>query len=782
MRKIILIATVLVMMSPFVAFAQSSEGYYDRSYIRLSYVKGDVYVQRGQDQGYEQGEVNLVVVEGDKIGTNVGRVEIQLGRRNYLRLDDYTQVDVVNLPRSDSDPTKLHLLSGSIFLRINSLDGEKNFEIHTPDASFYILEEGLCRVDVRDNRETEFSMLSGSAEAAGEEGSVLVRSGEQVVVANGRFISGPVSFYSRRDDFSDWNETRDALYARRLSRTYLPADYSDYEYELADYGRWVNEGSYGYVWVPSLTNYDWRPYYHGRWVWYPIIGWSWVSYEPWGWCTSHYGRWGWRTGLGWYWIPHRNWYWGPAWVHWFWDMDYIGWCPLGYYNYPLVIINNIFYDRYTHNNFPNNSRTLTVVRKDQLQSRRLTQVALDQTRISKIGKISLKSMSPEIRPSIDRHGEIATKAQRILSRENLRSVSKSFNASAKIIAPDGLKSSAIKRSAEPGMSKERTVRSDQIKESDSERAIKKDGSVISRPSLRNEKGAVADRPEQKAVPRDSVRPRLEGESGSRIRSFPSRGSYENESPRPGDKSSAISPPRKNGEKGNIPPFGDQVPPELREKDNGRTVIRKYDSGEPINRVPQDGRSVREQPKSPERNPGSLAPRNNDPERIVKERGRSDEGASSAPGRSLQKERERGVTRTSESLNRSVSRNDVPSFSRQSSPSRIASTPSRKIEPPSRNDSGSSRILNSPSRSSSPPSRSYSLPSPSRSFSAPSRSSSAPSRNSGSSSRSSSPPSRSFSSPSRSSSGSSARSGSSVSSRSSSSSSSGSGGGRIRKKD
>lgn len=738
MRKIILIATVLVMMSPFVAFAQSSEGYYDRSYVRLNYVKGDVYVQRGQDLGYEQGEVNLVVVEGDKIGTNVGRVEIQLGRRNYLRLDDYTQVDVVNLPRSDSDPTKLHLLSGSIFLRINSLDREKNFEIHTPDASFYLMEEGLYRVDVRDNRETEFSVWSGSAEAAGEEGSVLVRSGEQVVAANGRFTSRPVSVYSRGDDFSDWNETRDALYARRSTKTYLPAEYADYEYELADSGDWAYENSYGYVWVPRHTYSDWRPYYDGRWSWYPIIGWTWVSYEPWGWCTSHYGRWGWGLNLGWYWIPYSRWSWGPAWVHWYWDMDYIGWCPLSYYNYPAVILNNRFYDRYTHNNFPNNSRTLTVVRKDQLQSRRLTQVALDQTRISKIGKISLKSMSPEIRPSIDRHGEIATKAQRVLSRENLRSVSKSFNASAKTIAPEGLKSSAIKRSAEPGVSKERTLPNDKMKESVSERVIKKDGSVISQPSLRNEKGSVAERPEQKAVARDSVRPRLEGESGSRIRSFPSRGSYENESPRRGDKSSAISPPRKNEEKGNTPPFGDQVPPELREKDNGRTVIRKYDSGEPINRVPQDGRSVREQPKSPERNPGSSAPRNNGPERIVKERGRSDEGASSAPGRSLQKERERGVTRTSEPLNRSVSRNDAPSFSRQSSPSRIARTPSR--------------------------------------------SSSAPSRSSGSSSRSSSAPSRSFSSPSRSSSGSSARSSSSVSSRSSSSSSSGSGGGRIRKKD
>ena len=83
------------------------------------------------------------------------------------------------------------------------------------------------------------------------------------------------------------------------------------------------------------------PITYGRWAWYPIIGWTWVSYEPWGWCTSHYGRWGWGADLGWYWIPQNHWAWGPAWVHWYWDNDYIGWCPLSYYNYPAVIVNNI---------------------------------------------------------------------------------------------------------------------------------------------------------------------------------------------------------------------------------------------------------------------------------------------------------------------------------------------------------------------------------------------------------------------------------------------------------
>ena len=284
MKKLITLAITAVAAFPFLAFGQS-EGYYDRSFTRLSYVKGDVYLQRAQDLGYELGEVNLVIVEGDKLGTREGRAEIQLGRGNILRLDRETQVDVAGLPGRDGDPTKIHLLQGSVFFRVRDMDRERNLQIHTPDASFYILEAGLYRLDVASNSRTELSVYSGQAEAAGEDGSVLVRSGETITAAGGRWSGGPSGLLARRDDFESWNESRDALYARRLSRAYLPAAYSDYDYELADYGRWCYEADYGYVWVPTIYDAGWRPYYHGRWAWYPIIGWTWVSAEPWGWCT-----------------------------------------------------------------------------------------------------------------------------------------------------------------------------------------------------------------------------------------------------------------------------------------------------------------------------------------------------------------------------------------------------------------------------------------------------------------------------------------------------------------
>jgi len=426
-------------------FSYGQEDYSDYAFARLSYVKGDVYIQRAADLGYEEGVVNLLIVEGDKLGTREGRAEVHFGKRNYLRIDSDTQVDFVKLPQNGEGEVKLHLLSGKIYLRINFLDGERSFEIHSPDASFYIIEEGLCRLEAREGGETELFVFEGKVEAAGEDSSLEVESEEKLISSNGYFLSEPVLFYESRDDsFAQWNDSRDSLHQRAIGRRYLPSELEDYEVELADSGRWVYEQPYGYVWTPHVSYSDWRPYYYGRWVWYPLSGWTWVSYEPWGWCVYHYGRWHWRLGLGWYWIPHRLW--SPAWVHWYWGYDYIGWCPLSYYGYPVVIINNNFYGHDYGRYYPSHSRALTVVRKDQLRSRTISQMALSQDKILRLGKISLSSKQPDYRPALKELSAHDIKAAQVLSRSSLRPVSKSYG-SVKNLSHTQLKSLPSRRSS-----------------------------------------------------------------------------------------------------------------------------------------------------------------------------------------------------------------------------------------------------------------------------------------------------------------------------------------------
>ena len=57
-------------------------------------------------------------------------------------------------------------------------------------------------------------------------------------------------------------------------------------------------------------------------------GWTWISYEDFGWATYHYGRWANLADYGWVWFPGEDLDWAPAWVSWRTGGDYIGWAPL----------------------------------------------------------------------------------------------------------------------------------------------------------------------------------------------------------------------------------------------------------------------------------------------------------------------------------------------------------------------------------------------------------------------------------------------------------------------
>lgn len=391
MKKWVLFPVSLILL--FSWAAAQDKTYYDYSYARMSYVSGDTYVQRAQDLGLEAGTVNLAVISGDMLGTREGRLAIHFGEQNYLRMDRHTQVDVIQLPTRNLDFVKLHLKSGEVFLRISYLVEAQGFELHTQDASFYVLEEGLYRIRTGQSGETELRVIEGSMEAAGENASEVVHALERVVASEGRFIFGPTRMSSRYEDaFSDWNRSRDALLARPVGSGYLPEELGAYERELADGGRWTYESPYGYVWVPHVYHETWRPYSYGRWIWYPVIGYTWVSSYSWGWCVTHYGRWQWRFGMGWYWIPRGGW--GPAWVHWYHGSHHYGWCALSYHGYPGVIINNHYYgDRY-YGSYPLDSRTMVTVRKSQLQDPNISRVALSRSQARGMGKVQLSSRQP----------------------------------------------------------------------------------------------------------------------------------------------------------------------------------------------------------------------------------------------------------------------------------------------------------------------------------------------------------------------------------------------------
>jgi hypothetical protein len=149
--------------------------------------------------------------------------------------------------------------------------------------------------------------------------------------------------------------------------------YQQFYNDLSPYGDWTNYGNYGYVWIPNLPNF--RPYYtNGQWV-YTDYGWTWASNYNWGWAPFHYGRWIQDRSYGWMWIPGTEW--APAWVSWRGGGDYYGWAPLGpemnagyygsipYNNWTFVPRRYITSPR-IHNYYINQSRNVTIINNTRI--------------------------------------------------------------------------------------------------------------------------------------------------------------------------------------------------------------------------------------------------------------------------------------------------------------------------------------------------------------------------------------------------------------------------------
>ncbi len=109
-----------------------------------------------------------------------------------------------------------------------------------------------------------------------------------------------------------------------------PSALTDFRSALDAYGTWVEDPTYGTVWVPSAgaVGPDFTPYETaGHWAY--DSDYTWVSDYAWGWAPFHYGRWVYAGPAGWAWVPGRTY--AGAWVSWRYGSGawpYVGWAPL----------------------------------------------------------------------------------------------------------------------------------------------------------------------------------------------------------------------------------------------------------------------------------------------------------------------------------------------------------------------------------------------------------------------------------------------------------------------
>jgi len=285
--------------------------------VRLSFISGDVQLDRGRVEGYERAIMNTPIIQGNRLWTrgDDALAEVEFEDGSAMRLTPGTVVDFPELLLRESGEkvSSVDIQSGTAYFDIRSRMGD--FRIRFGGQQITVTHPARLRV-FGDN---------GQFKVAVYKGEVGVRSGEnRIEVRNGETFTLDVSDPSRYNlsksvaegSYDDWNQERERYTQSYTSASTYSADsyYNSfspaYSYGLADlayYGNYFYAPGWGLVWRPYYTGAAWNPFMDGSWMWYPQFGYMWISPYPWGWMPYRYGAWNFVPGYGWCWMPAMTW-------------------------------------------------------------------------------------------------------------------------------------------------------------------------------------------------------------------------------------------------------------------------------------------------------------------------------------------------------------------------------------------------------------------------------------------------------------------------------------------
>ncbi len=331
--------------------------HYDRRYVRISYLEGNVVFRNEADTDWAAGSVNTPLQETDRVYAPLNsRVEIEFDDGSYLRLAEDTEIRILRL---EKDLVRVEMPLGLATLRYS---GRVDFQLQSPVGMVRFADDGLYRLEVLKDGGLDVAVRKGKAE--------IFRGAETIKVGRKQAVYIPVDTVreagyrqaDQEDAWDSWNDRRDALVFADSSDRYLASGVYIGVQPLNSFGVWVNiGGSYGWGWSPIGISYNWSPYRHGRWISRPYWGWTWVSYEPWGWLPYHYGSWHYHPVHRWCWLPGHHMgfnFWSPGRVHFYHHQGRVHWLPLGprdyyhhdnfFYNTHVTIHNTYIQNEYRH--------------------------------------------------------------------------------------------------------------------------------------------------------------------------------------------------------------------------------------------------------------------------------------------------------------------------------------------------------------------------------------------------------------------------------------------------
>ena len=270
-----------------------------RGVARISVMNGDVSVRRGDNGDFVAAALNAPLVVGDRVLTGPNsRAEVQFDWANMIRIAPDTEIRLSELADRHY---QIQLARGVATFRVLRAS-EADIEVSTPQVSIRPRNQGIYRLAVREDGQSEVTVRSGEVEIFTPRGVETLHAGRTMQVRG--TASDPefqIVAAAGEDEWDRWNSNRDQSLQRATSPRYVNRDVYGTE-DLDQYGQWVPDPTYGTVWAPRVAA-GWAPYREGRWVWIDYYGWTWVSYDPWGWAPYHYGRWYQSPAYGWCWYP-----------------------------------------------------------------------------------------------------------------------------------------------------------------------------------------------------------------------------------------------------------------------------------------------------------------------------------------------------------------------------------------------------------------------------------------------------------------------------------------------
>ena len=277
--------------------------------IRVSYLDGQVQMDRATGQGLERAMLNAPVVQGASIVTGKdGLAEIEFEDQSALRLTGNSEVRFHQLSMNDAG------------LKTNDIEVVKGvvyFDVHSRTDDIYRVGVEGNSLLIHRNTQVRLNANPNKLSAAVFTGDVQLENQPQVVTARKKetlsLDPGNPSGYKivnvvetlPEDAWSKEREAYDNTYAKNAGYGGPRSGYG--LQDLNYYGSFSYAPGYGNIWQPygfDGAMMGFNPYGNGAWMFYPGMGYTWASGYPWGWLPYHYGSWAFiGGGIGWAWVP-----------------------------------------------------------------------------------------------------------------------------------------------------------------------------------------------------------------------------------------------------------------------------------------------------------------------------------------------------------------------------------------------------------------------------------------------------------------------------------------------